>query len=353
MGTLTSILVLSFLIFFHELGHFLMARFFGVRVEVFSIGFGKKVFSKVVGHTEYCISLIPLGGYVQMKGQDDSDPTKKSFDSDSYNTKKPWQRILILFAGPFANFLLAFLLYIAIGSMGVTKYAPIIGKISPDSPAMQMGIMENDRIILINNALVTTWDDVSVLIKESTGKLEFKVERLGEVHTFAIAPIISEYQNIFGERVQKRMIGIAPSGKTIEIIYSADQLIGFAYDQTLKSTTMILTSLQKLIEGVVSVKELGGIISIVQVTSDASDAGVIALLMLTALLSVNLGVLNLLPIPALDGGHMMFNTYEMLTKKAPSEKVLYVMTLGGWALLLSLTAFTIFNDIYRLTGLNG
>jgi len=352
MGTLTSLLVLSFLIFFHELGHYLAARYFGVHVEVFSIGFGKKIFSKVVGKTEYCLSLIPLGGYVQMKGQDDSDPTKRSFDGDSYNTKKPWQRIVILFAGPFANFLLAFILYIAIGSLGVTKLAPIIGKISENSPALEAGMQANDRIVMVNGVLIDVWDDVSQLIQTSSGALEIKVERLGAVYSLRMIPKMHEYQNMFGETLSKKMVGIAPSGKTVEIVYEPHQLFGFAYDQTIKATTMILTSLQKLIEGVVSPKELGGIISIVQVTSEASDAGIVALFMLTALISVNLGVLNLLPIPALDGGHIMFNAYEMLTRKAPSERVVYAMTMGGWAILLTLMVFTIFNDIYRLVGGN-
>ncbi len=352
MGTLTSLLVLSFLIFFHELGHYLAARFFGVHVEVFSIGFGKKVYSKMVGKTEYCLSLIPLGGYVQMKGQDDSDPTKRSNDTDSYNIKKPWQRIIILFAGPFANFLLAFLLYCSIGSLGVTKLAPVIGKMSENSPALQSGLEANDRIVMINGELVIAWDDISSMIQTFEAPLQIKVEREGRVKTFLLNPKVSEYQTMFGETLTKKMIGIAPNGTTIDVTYAWHELPQFAWDQTLKATTMILTSLQKLLAGVVSPTELGGIISIVQVTSQASDAGIVALFALTALISVNLGVLNLLPIPALDGGHIMFNAYEMLTRKAPSERILYVMTLGGWAILLTLMVFTIFNDIYRLTGGN-
>jgi len=352
MGTLTSLLVLSFLIFFHELGHYLAARFFGVHVEVFSIGFGKKVYSKIIGKTEYCLSLIPLGGYVQMKGQDDSDPTKRSNDTDSYNIKKPWQRIIILFAGPFANFLLAFLLYCSIGSLGVTKLAPVIGKMSENSPALQSGLEANDRIVMINGELVIAWDDISSMIQTFEAPLQIKVEREGRVKTFLLNPKVSEYQTMFGETLTKKMIGITPNGTTIDVTYAWHELPQFAWDQTLKATTMILTSLQKLLAGVVSPTELGGIISIVQVTSQASDAGIVALFALTALISVNLGVLNLLPIPALDGGHIMFNAYEMLTRKAPSERILYVMTLGGWAILLTLMVFTIFNDIYRLTGGN-
>ena len=352
MGTLTSLLVLSFLIFFHELGHFLVARFFGVHVEVFSIGFGQKLFSKTVNGTEYRFSLIPLGGYVKMKGQDDTDPTKISNDNDSYNVKKPWQRILILFAGPFANFVLAFVLYTAIGMMGVTKYAPIIGKISENSPALEAGLLENDRIIMINGVLIEAWDEVSTHIQKSSDKIVLKVERAGSVLTMAILPKVSEAKNMFGETISKKMIGITPSGKTIEVVYGYDQLFGFAWQQTLKATTLILNGLKKLIEGVVSPKELGGVISIVQVTSEASEAGIVALFALTALISVNLGVLNLLPIPALDGGHILFNTYEITTKKAPSQRVLTALTMMGWALLLTLMLFTIFNDISRLTNGN-
>lgn len=352
MGMLTSLLVLSFLIFFHELGHFLAARFFGVHVEVFSIGFGKKVFKKVIGRTEYCLAMIPLGGYVQMKGQDDSDPTKTSTDDDSYNTKKPWQRIIILFAGPFANFLLAFLLYLAIANLGVTKLAPIIGSVSENSPAQEIGLIKNDKIIEINGESVVTWDDLSGLIKQSDGPILITIQRDKSVKTLMATPDIKELKSIFGEPVKKRILGISPLGETLVINFAAMNSLVFAYDETLKATTLIMTSLQKLVQGIIPAKDLGGVVSIVQVTAQASEAGIIALFALTALISVNLGVLNLLPIPALDGGHIMFNIYEMITKKAPSEKILYRMTVFGWVFLLTLMAFTIFNDFYRIFGGN-
>lgn len=352
MGTLISILVLSFLIFFHELGHFLAARFFGVKVEVFSIGFGKKLVTKVYKGTQYCISTIPLGGYVQMKGQDDTDPTKVSLDPDSYNTKAPWQRIIILFAGPFANFLLAFLLYFCIANIGVMKFSPIIGAVGENTPAKSIELMAGDKILQINNETITTWDDVSKLIKNSTGTLHLVFERDNQVYRQSVTPQIKTLQNIFGESVQNRILGISPKGDTITIHYTLFDSIGFAYQQTVQATFMIVKSLQKLIEGIIPAKDLGGIVSIVQVTSQASEAGIIALFGLTALISVNLGVLNLLPIPALDGGHIMFNAYEMITKKAPSQSVLYALTVAGWILLVSLMIFTIFNDIYRIAGGN-
>ena len=350
MGMLTSLLVLSFLIFFHELGHFLAARFFGVHVEVFSIGFGKKVFSKIIGKTEYRLAMIPLGGFVQMKGQDDSDPTKVSNDFDSYNTKRPWKRVIILLAGPFANFLLAFFLYLAIANIGVTKLSPIIGNVGENTPAQKIGLMKNDKVIEINGAHVETWDDLSKLIKQSDGPLLISIQRGSKVKTLMATPDIKELKTMFGEPVKKRILGISPSGETLVLDLSAVETIIFAYDETIKATTIIVTSLQKLIQGVIPVKELGGVVSIVQVTAQASEAGIIALFALSALISVNLGVLNLLPIPALDGGHIMFNIYEMITKRAPSEKILYRMTVFGWVFLLTLMAFTIFNDIYRLFG---
>ena len=348
MGILVSLIILSFLIFFHELGHFLAARFFGVKVETFSIGFGKKIVCKKYKGTEYCLSAVPLGGYVQMKGQDDLDPKKRVSDPDSYNSKKPWQRIVILFAGPFANFLLAFFLYLAIAFMGVTELAPVIGKVTPDSPAFKASLKPKDKILAIDGVEVRTWNDLSDLIKNSSGALLFTVERDGRVLNIKVTPKVTDLKNIFGETVKKRAVGIMPSGDVVKLHLGLRESFSYAYRKTIEASYLIVKGLQKLIEGIVPINQMGGVISIVQVTSQAASVGIVALLGLTALISVNLGVLNLLPIPALDGGHIMFNLYEMIFKKPPNEDVLYKLTVGGWIFLLSLMLFTIYNDIVRI-----
>ena len=348
MGILVSLLILSFLIFFHELGHFLAARFFGVRVERFSIGFGKVLFSKKIGDTEYAFSAIPLGGYVKMKGQDDADPTKVSYDPDSYNVKPPWQRIFILLAGPFFNFMLAFFLYYAIALMGANALTPTVGVVQPNSPAAEIGLKKGDKIVAINDEPVRIWNDLSEKISSSDGPIDLIVDRNGTLIPMTVVPRTLETKNIFGETVKRKMVGIGPLGEVTTVHYGLTDGMAFAWHKTVEASKLILLSVQKLIEGVVPAKEMGGVIAIVQVTAEASQHGLVALFALTALISVNLGVLNLLPIPALDGGHIIFTLYEMLFKKPINEEIMYRLTLGGWVLLLSLMAFTIYNDIARI-----
>ena len=350
MGILVALLVLSVLIFFHELGHFTAARFFGVQVDVFSIGFGKKLFSRTIGKTEWSISAIPLGGYVKMKGQDDSDPTNVSYDDDSYNTKKPWQRIIILLAGPFANFLMAFFLYLAISYMGVPKLLTYVDKVTKDAPAYQAGLQKEDKILQINGHNIKYWEEVGKMINASQGKITMIIERNKQLMTLQLKPKVIDDQNIFGEKITRRIIGITPLPKQTTVHYGFTDGFTYAWDETIKASTLIFQSVQKLITGVVSTDKLGGIITIVDVTAEASSAGILALFFFTALISVNLGVLNLLPIPALDGGHIMFNLYEILRGKAPSDSAMYYITLVGWAMLLSLMMLGLYNDVNRLWG---
>ena len=350
MSWLVSLLVLSGLIFFHELGHYSAARLMGVYVEVFSIGFGKKLFSFRAFETQWSISAIPLGGYVQMKGQDDSDPTKISMDADSYTTKTPLQKIFILLAGPLANFVTAFILYFMIAMGNPPVLSPVIGQVVKDSPAFIAGLQKGDIIHVVNAQEITTWKDMALLIASSKESLNLKIERAGFIEYKILTPKLTETKNMYGETIQRKMIGIGASGETYPLELGFFEMLSYATTKTIDSSTMIFTGLQKLLVGEVPASELGGVISIVKITSDASEAGWMSVLFFAALISVNLGVLNLLPIPALDGGHIMFNLYEMLTKKAPSEAVLIKLTLAGWVLLFSLMGLGLFNDIHRLIG---
>lgn len=348
MSWIVALLVLSALIFFHELGHFIAARFFGVYVEVFSIGFGKKLFSFQWIGTQWQISAIPLGGYVKMKGQDDLDPTAISDDNDSYNAKKPWQRIIILFAGPLANFVLAWFFFYAIALGAPQALSPVIGKVVEGSPAQQAGLIANDKITAINGVTITEWDELSEFIKTSQGTLTLAVDRNGTQSLITLTPRISEATNLFKEKIQQRMVGIAPAGVTHTLDLSFSETITYASKQTYETSFLIFQSVQKLLTGVVPAKEVGGVVSIVQITADATAYGWMSLCFFAALISVNLGVLNLLPIPALDGGHIMFNLYEMIRRKAPSEEVITRLTIGGWVLLLGLMSLGLYNDITRL-----
>lgn len=350
MGIVVALLVLSVLIFFHELGHYMAARAMGVAVEVFSIGFGKRLYTFKKWSTEWSISAIPLGGYVRMKGQDDSDPSKKSFDADSYTTKTPLQKIFILAAGPAFNFILAFILYfiIALGSPSILS--PVIGSVMKDSPASAAGLDTNDTIVSINATPVETWSEMAAIISQSEGTLTLIIQRDGVLVQKLLTPKLLETTNLFGEIVHQKMIGIGAAGVTHKLEITPQNVLNYAVEQTLFASTMIFTGVKKLLFGEVPASELGGVISIVKITSDATDVGWMSLFFIAALISVNLGVLNLLPIPALDGGHIIFNLYELLFRREASEAMMVRFTIAGWVILFGLMALGLYNDINRLVG---
>ena len=345
---LVTVLAISFLIFFHELGHFLVARMLGVKVNTFSIGFGEKIYTKNVGGTDYCLSAILLGGYVQLKGQDDTDPKAKNYDADSYNVLSPIKRIYILFAGPFFNFILAFFIYILLGFIGVEKRAPIVGYIVEGSAAASAGIAINDKILAINGVKINEWDEISKNVKLEPSAI--LIDRNGSQMTINLTPKIGETINLFNEKVQQPLIGIKPNGEVVKIYHTGLESIKFAFGETVEASKLIFKSLEKLIIGDISPKEVGGILQIADVTSKAAKISLSVLLTIVALISVNLGVLNLFPIPALDGGHILFNIYELIFRREINERVLVTLTYCGWALLLGIMVLATFNDIMRLSG---
>jgi regulator of sigma E protease len=350
MGYIVSLLVLSGLIFFHELGHYTAAKLVGVYVEVFSIGFGKRLLTFRAFNTEWSISAIPLGGYVRMKGQDDADPAKKNYDKDSYNSKSPLQRIFILVAGPLANFILAFFLYFTIAMGNPAVLAPVVGSVVKESPAAIAGLESNDTILSINGHKIQSWKEMADLITASEGAIALEVNREGYLKLLTLTPKLQDAKNMYGEKIKRKMIGIAAAGVMKKRELTFMQKIKYATDQTVFASTMIFTGLEKLLVGDVPASEMGGVISIVKLTSDATDAGWMSVLFFAALISVNLGVLNLLPIPALDGGHIMFNLYELIFRREANEKIVIKLTIAGWIILFGLMGLGLFNDINRLIG---
>jgi len=329
-----AILALSFIVFIHELGHYIAAKSFGVKVERFSIGFGKVLFKKRWLDTEWVFAPILLGGYVQMKGQDDKDPLAKNSDPDSYTSKKPWQRIIILLAGPLANIILAFFIYLIIALNGApittaSPYLPpVVGKVMPNSPAQKAGIKENDKILQIEEKPIKYWYEIGEAIQKAKEPIEIKIQRDKKNLIVKLTSNIEDRQNEFNETVKRKIIGIAPKVEKDQIIqFTPLEALKYAYLETKRSTLLITKGVQKVTTGEVDSKNIGGAITIFDIIIKFAQNGFVYLIFIMALISVNLGVLNLLPIPALDGGHIMFNLYELITGKELNEKVYYYLTM--------------------------
>lgn len=343
---LATILVISFLIFFHELGHFMAAKSLGVRVEIFSIGFGKALLEKEINHTKYRLSALPFGGYVKLKGQDDLNPKAELFEKDSYSVLSPLQKIYILFAGPFFNFFLAFLLYFFIAHLGLQKLAPQIGQVAQNSAAYEAGLQKGDVILSIDEVPIQSFEEIAPLLELKP--ITVLIERNGARLKIILTPKLAQGYNDFGQVVPKAQLGVLPSGKTTIVHYKENGGLKYALDESLKASMLIIKGVVKLISGEMEAKNLGGIITMVDLTSRAAGMSFSLLLFITALISINLGILNLLPIPMLDGGHIAFNLYELVFRRRVHPKVFEYLSYGGMAVLLSLMIFATFNDILRV-----
>jgi len=354
---LIAFFALSMLVFVHELGHYVAAKSFGIKVERFSIGFGKIIKQVECCGTQWAFSIIPLGGYIKMKGQEDNNPNAVSSADDSYNSKKPWKRIIILLAGPMANFFLAFFVYVALAlgsapvSIATDYLPPIVTKITPNSPASKAGLESNDTILSINGTPVTYWYEIGNEIQSSKVNPKLLILRDGRRLTIEISPTTITEKNNFNERVQRRIIGISTTINPKETIeFTPIQSLKYAWHETIKGSRLISKGVQKISTGEISSKEVGGAISIFDIIMKYSQLGIAYLLYIMAIMSINLGIMNLLPIPALDGGHIVFNLYEMIFRKRPSDQITYLITMLGWLFLLGLMGLGLFNDITRIWG---
>jgi len=348
------ILVLGLLVFVHELGHFLFAKLFGVRVLKFSLGFGPKIIGKVIGETEYVISAFPLGGFVKMFGE---NPDEKNADSQdqkaSFAHKAVWQRFFIVLAGPVFNLLFPVVLFFVVFTfVGTPTYLDTtrIGKVNLDSPAALGGLQESDVILKINNKETISWLDVLDEVKNSDGKeISIVVQRDRGRVTLQVTPAIDSVKNVFGEEVEKRfMIGIV---KANDFTYEDTNIVEAfknACQQTWMHISLTAMGFQKLFQQIVPASEMGGPILIAQIAGEQMKAGWLNFIYFMGLLSVNLGILNLLPVPILDGGHLVFLTIEGVRRKPMTERVQIVAQQVGMGLLGTLMIFVFYNDIVRL-----
>ncbi|MCM8794718.1 MAG: RIP metalloprotease RseP [Candidatus Omnitrophica bacterium] len=343
------VFTLSFIIVFHEWGHFIVARLIGVKVERFSIGFGPRLLKIQRGDTEYSISLFPIGGYVKMAGESEEEGPKKPWE---YRSRKVWERMAIVLAGPVMNYAVGFLLFAVIFMVG----APVvslsdtarIGEVIPGYPAEAAGLQPGDTILTINGKEVSTWEEVTGIIHRETAEVELLLEREGQRFSKTVQPRLQEIRDERGDRVRVGMIGISPV-QNVEIVrYPVHQAVYLAGEKVWVLTVMTMEALWRMMTGGLSFKEsLTGPVGIFRLTATVAERGIVPLLQLIAILSTSLGFFNLLPVPVLDGGHFAFLFIEKIKGSPLSIRTQEMMVRMGLGLLLLLLVVVTYNDLVR------
>ena len=337
MGIVLAILLFGFIVFFHELGHFLLARINGINVYEFWIGMGPTLAHKKIGNTDYCLKILPIGGACVM-GEDE----KEDLSEGSFNSKSPWRRISVIAAGPVFNFILAFIgAFIIICFVGVDK--PVIGTVNAGTPAAEAGLQAGDEIVKINDKSIHIFKDISTYNQFHQGQtMKIVYKRNGEKNTVSVTP----EKNDSGYY----LIGITSSNYVKTNVFETAAYSAYNVKYWINLT---IDSLKQLVTGRIGVDQLSGPVGAVDTTYKESKSGgalliFLNLLQMTILLSANLGVMNLLPLPALDGGRLVFLIVEVIRgKRVPPEKEGYVH-LAGMALFLCLMVFVMYNDIRRI-----
>ncbi|MFW6035754.1 MAG: RIP metalloprotease RseP [Halothermotrichaceae bacterium] len=354
MLTLISfILVLGILIFIHEFGHYITAKAVGIRVEEFALGFGPRLLSYKKGKTVYSIRGIPLGGFCKMTGEVPPDENMSEKEKEIYeearemgecfDQKSPWKRFAVIFNGPLMNFILAVLffslLFIGFGIPEKAVNSNIIGDINPGLPAAEAGLKIGDKIVRINDIQIKNWEDIDSVISNSGNKLRIEVIRNGERKIFDITPK-------YIEQFDKFVIGI--EGQTVRRYVGLVEGLKLGFLQTWQTIKLLITGIIGMVTGQVSGDDIAGPVMIASLVGQAAEIGLKSVMELTALLSINLGLLNLFPVPALDGGHILFIFVELIRGKPLNSDKQNLINLIGLAVLLLFMGFVIFKDLGRI-----
>lgn len=346
---IATVIVLGILVFVHELGHFLLAKKLGVAVLKFSLGFGPKLIGKKIGETEYQIAAFPLGGFVKPLGEDPSEQIKEEDRPRSLWAQPIWKRSLIIGAGPVFNFFLAAVLFSGINLFGIPYYPAKIGEVSSGLPAEMAGLKKGDVVLSVNGEKVTKWDDLSKIIRNSKGKdLLLEVKRDGEVLEIKVTPKPSTQKDLFGEEIPVFVIGITPFDEIIVEKVGPFVALGKGLSQTWFGIKLTVVSIVKLIQRVIPAKTIGGPILIAQLAGEQAKRGLVSLILFMAILSINLGVINLFPIPILDGGHFLFLGLEAILRRPLSIKKMEIAQQIGLIFIILLMLFAFYNDLIRI-----
>lgn len=354
------LLVLTLVVFIHELGHFLVARWCGVVVKAFSIGFGPEIFGFYDRHgTRWRFAWIPLGGYVKFMDDDNaaSMPSPEALERmtpeerrSSFHTKPVWQRASVVAAGPIANFLLAIAIYAGLNmAVGIRVMPAYVEKVVPDSPAAKAGFEPGDKIVAIDAAPVESFEDLQRIVAPNAGReLTFKVERDGETIDVKVTPAMDEQRDPFGRNFKRGLIGIQRSNapeKWQTYTVGPIDAVARGVQETWSNISQTVAGLGDMISGRQSAEQMGGPILMAEVTAKVAGLGIEPLLRWIALISANIGFLNLLPIPVLDGGHLLFYGVEAIRRKPLSDRFQQVGFQIGLAFIIALMIFVNFNDL--------
>src|SRR3989338_1165021 len=345
-----TIIILSVLILAHEFGHFVFARRMGVRVEKFSLGFGPRVWGVKAKGTEYCLSAIPLGGYVKMAG-DDLGEYKGA--NDEYFSKKPGKRFWILCSGSLLNYLMGFLLFWLIFFTGYPAPTAKVGGLLDDFGAKAAGLQPGDRILSVNGQMVSLFEELQNIIQEQNAlsKVTLLVRRDNQDKIIEVSIKEKETTDLLGQKLKIGLLGVIPSEETVTVRHGLIPSLALGARRTWLLTVLTYKGIWYMVTGRLSLREsVTGLPGIFVLTSKAARAGLSAVLNLMAVLSISLGLFNLLPFPVLDGGHILFLGLEKIRGRPLSVKADRAVTQAGLAVLVTLVIFVTYNDLMRFFG---